>query len=240
MKRKISLFLSIFFMLNTYLYSQNYFLGIESGFHKDIYSISNNKAGDLYIGMDILAIAENLSFKVIFDNNIEIGTGIGYYNYTLNIGVKNIRAFHTGNIVFYRTLSIPLNVGYRYKILPGFYAGINSGLDFDFYFYDDVYILGRQPGMETPASYIDIYFPPLKHNFNILITNKIKLQYITKFNMVVGIFGAYHAGLRDVWECDNATFVINHGEKTYNPVIMTKGSYWSFGIELGYMFQGKK
>ena len=233
--KKFSLLWIALIILSIPIYSQKYYLGVESGFHKDVYSISNNDAGDLYIGMDILAVVENLSFKVIFDNNIEIGTGIGYYNYALNIGVKNIPIFYTGNAVLYRTLSIPLNVGYRFKILPGFYAGFNSGLDFDFCFYEDSYHYGA---VWTPEeNYFSIHFNSLKNNFNVLISNKVQLQYVTRFNMAVGIFGAYHAGLRDMWECDNATFSINNGEKIYTPTIMTKGSYWSFGIELGYIFK---
>ena len=236
MKIFFSLLGIVLLFLSISVHAQKYYLGVESGCHKDVYSISNNDAGDLYIGMDILAVAENLSFKVIFDNNIEIGTGIGYYNYGMVIGVKDIFAFHTDYAVFYRALSIPLNIGYRYKILPGFYAGFNSGLDFDFCFYDEIYY-DYLPGTEIPANHMSIYFPSLKHNFNVLISNKVQLQYVTKFNMAVGIFGAYHAGLRDIWECDNATFVVNNGEKTYNPIITTNGSYWSFGIELGYIFK---
>ncbi len=236
MKKLYSLLWILLLFLSVSVHAQKYYLGVESGFHKDVYSLSNNDAGDVYIGMDILAITENLSFKILFDNNIEIGTGIGYYNYGMIIGVRNIFAFHTDYAVFYRALSIPLNIGYRFKILPGFYAGFNSGLDFDFYFYDSIYY-DTLPGMAPLANYLSIYFPSLKHNFNVLISNKIQLQYVTKFNMVVGIFGAYHAGLRDIWECNDATFVVNNGEKIYNPTITTKGSYWSFGIELGYFFK---
>jgi len=148
-EKKISLLWIALIVLSVPVYSQKYYLGVESGFHKDVYSISNNDARDLYIGMDILAVVENLSFKVIFDNNIEIGTGVGYYNYVLNIGVKNIPALNTGNAVIYRTLSIPLNVGYRFKILPGFYAGFNSGLDFDFCFGQYQFVLYGAAG-STP------------------------------------------------------------------------------------------
>ncbi len=236
MKKIFSLLGIVLLFLSIPAHAQKYYLGVESGCHKDVYSQSNNDAGDLYIGMDILAVVENLSFKVIFDNNIEIGTGIGYYNYGMVIGVKDIFAFHTGYDVLYRALSIPLHIGYRYKILPGFYVGFNSGLDFDFCFHEDSYSYGAA-GTTLEENYYSIYYNSLKNNFNVLISNKVQLQYVTKFNMVVGLFGAYHAGLRDMWECDNATFSINYGEKIYTPTITTNGSYWSFGIELGYIFK---
>ncbi|MEG1556788.1 MAG: hypothetical protein RR356_08730, partial [Bacteroidales bacterium] len=76
----------------------------------------------------------------------------------------------------------------------------------------------------------------LLHKFNVLFANQISLQYVTNINLCISIFGAYHAGLREIWQ-SNFNYNVKQTEEEwhhYNPIYTSRGSYWHFGIELGY------
>ena len=71
-----------------------------------------------------------------------------------------------------------------------------------------------------------------------LLQNSICFQYYTKYNLGIAIFGSYHAGLRDVWQ-GSVELSWNNGN-TLKPTVLSKGSYWHIGLEIGYQLSGKK
>jgi hypothetical protein len=139
---------------------------------------------------------------------------------------------------------------------------VQSGLDFDIYFSEIDYArwerdFGQYSGSVAEWTYLSAN-TRIPH-FNILISNRLVLQYYTKFNMGIAIFGAYHAGLIPVWQNISGHFewkneedpiewqvdranppIWNQGSEILDTKISSNGSYWQFGIELGYKFGKKK
>jgi hypothetical protein len=121
-------------------------------------------------------------------------------------------------------------LGYKFKLANRLYANVYSGLNFDFYFLP-------QKGYDNFYFYLQAK-DALMRRFNILLTNRASLQYFTKFNMGISVYGAYHAGFMQVW---NSMELIPYHEIYQYPVrLLSRGSFWNFGIELGYKFSSKK
>jgi ABC-type glycerol-3-phosphate transport system permease component len=81
--------------------------------------------------------------------------------------------------------------------------------------------------------------------FNVLINSSISLYYVTNFNLFFGVFAAYHAGLRSIW--NNDAFVTDNTiiQSGFLPVYSqirshSNGSYFNFGVEIGYRLRGKQ
>jgi hypothetical protein len=209
----------------------------------------------------------NLNFGFLFKNNIELSLGIGFYLYRIN---RYINKYHLGTKILrtisatptHSTITIPVSVSYNFNLWKNrLFFKVQSGLDFDIYFLevkDDIRVnFGSYAG--SVAKWIYLSENTRVPHFNILIFNKLVLQYYTKFNMGIAIFGAYHAGLIPVWQGISGHFewknendpvewqmdergnvFWNQGSEILDTKFSSNGSYWQFGIELGYKFGGKK
>ncbi len=182
-----------------------------------------------------------LTFSNIFNNNFEIGAGIAYYNYRLHVKKELItekehflRGFGYGS---WQALSIPVFVGYKLDFGEHWYAKINTGLSLDFYKHFnklDNEVHYWSDGTFYTASLV-------KQDFNVLLSNSISIYYITKFNMFIGAHASYYTGLRQVWE-SNAVFdshVPNYEDQDFDVWVTSKGSYFQFGLTVGYRFNKK-
>ena len=241
--KKQFLFSILFLTLFGTTYAQDFYFGLSSGFMKSVYSKTeqNNYIKD---GINYLPSAA-FTFSVIFKNNIELETGIMYYPYPHNIrfrwdtiGAPNpMKGYHGLNDIAYHAFSLPIHFGYKFKLANRLYANIHSGLNFDFYFEE---LRGFAIGSIGDSDiYISSEEGALKQHFNILFANKISLQYFTKFNMGISLYAAYHAGLLQVWE-SFASVSYYGGVKKIQSTFLSRGSFWNFGIELGYKLDKKQ
>lgn len=250
--RKITIIVIILFGLHTVSQAQDFYFGLKSGWKKETYTMTESN-GSVKLFMGSLFPSAQFQFKTIFKDRLELGTGLGYYNYGLQIGMKTEGVkgedsyTRSGSIPLYHSMSIPLTIGYALPIVAGLSVKAIAGLDFDFYFN----FAGGSFGPAT--SYIDengdvisvprdypyriVFIDRYKAKFNVLLLNQLSLEYLTKKNFSVSLFAAYHTGLREVR--DDACLV-NFSETEQMVVqIFSRGSYWHFGLELGYRF-GKK
>lgn len=239
MKKNITLLISTF-LLCISVQAQDFQFGLKSGFHQDVFTITHNN-GKLAPAIDFLSPGIDFSFKTIFPNNIEVGTGIGYYNYECNLRMKTSpwpKSY--SKEIAYRSFSIPVNIGYNLNLYAGLYLNFNMGLHFDFYFNHADGSYHSNIGTEGEQYLLDYYLdgtPTPK--FNVLLSNTLTLYYMTKSNVYVGLFGAYHAGMRDALQAQ-VFYQEGTAEMTTYHMIASKGSFWNFGLEIGYRLTKKK
>ena len=243
------------------LFGQQYHIGASIGWHKDIFTLSETNR---YVSNDksyLYNPSANLNFSFLFKNNIELSLGLGYYQYRFNrflylLDKKNKEIGMGTSYGMFDVLTIPIAVGYGINLWKNrLLFKVQSGLDFDIYFLSEWNGGGCQGEIA-----VDIVSYSTKIPFNILLSNRIVLQYYTKFNMSIAIFGAYHAGLRKTWENASAHFewknendpawlfeddhyhhlIWGQGREILDTKLLSNGSYWQFGIELGYKFGKKK
>ncbi|MDR1346529.1 MAG: hypothetical protein LBK03_07515 [Bacteroidales bacterium] len=242
------LFFALFLSIITSSFGQNYYIGASVGWHQDIFTLSETNKHLSTKHIDIINPSANLEFSVLFENGAEVSTGVGYYRFLftptmfLLQPIDNITALSTGLHVAHNAISIPITGGYNINLWKKrLLLKVQSGFGFDIYFDEDN---GQGEGTEAhenqSMSNIINFEAPIETHFNVLISNKISLQYFTKFGMGISIFGAYHAGLMRVWQNAYGHFDWNNGEEVLDTKIMSNGSYWQFGIELGYKFGKKK
>ena len=233
--KKILIFTVLIF-LTASIYSQDFYFGISSGLMKGVYSKTEPNDYIKSSRINGFRPSVDFTFSVIFKNNLELETGIMYYPYPHNIGFRwdtigatgsIMRGYYTFNDVAYHAFSLPIHFGYKFKLANRLYANIHSGLNFDFYFEES------RSELIGPGVYISAKEGALKQPFNILLSNKVSLQYFTKFNMGISLYAAYYSGLFQVWE-SFASVSYYDGLKTFESTLLSHGSYWNFGLELGY------
>ena len=235
--KKLFLIIS-FILLASVMQAQHYYIGLKSGVKKPVYTLFQQSDSKYKTGMVVFFPTGTIIFKYTFPNNVEVGTGIGYYTYDYPIDTTDHIPSHAEFV--FQAITIPLNFGYNIPLYKGLKLQLNSGVNFDFYFGSG---LGSFGGMKN------IYlFNKTNHNFNILLSNQMALTYTTKFNMTIALFGAYHAGLRNVYESPILKLVGEYNPDAlpgdysnyeYDATAKTRGSYWLFGFELGYHFNKK-
>jgi len=225
-------------------YSQDFYIGLAIGEQCAVYSKTETKN---IVRTNVLFAPQsvNLTFSTIFKNNLELETGIMYYIYPYSYSdlykgkntTENGEEYeasrkHTNWDKAYYAFSIPVHLGYKFKLANRFYANVYSGLNFDFYF---------QPknGFDSQGDYL-YYQTCLTRKFNILLSNKVSLQYFTKFNLGIGVYGAFNTGMFQVWESVRHLYLDYEQTGTYPITFLSRGSYWNFGIELGYKFSKKQ
>ncbi|MEG1556789.1 MAG: hypothetical protein RR356_08735, partial [Bacteroidales bacterium] len=115
MKKKI-LITIICFGIYTHAFSQDFYFGLNTGWIKEQYTAVGNTGG-LKLKMEFLCPTVAFSFKTIFKNNVEVGTGIGFYTYGYNIGIpiytNNKTSYTYSKTAAFRSLSIPISIGYH-------------------------------------------------------------------------------------------------------------------------------
>ena len=57
--------------------------------------------------------------------------------------------------------------------------------------------------------------------------------------MGISVYASYYSGLRQVWE-SHLHYTYDFGETIYKNTYLSRGSFWNFGIELGYKLIGDK
>jgi hypothetical protein len=244
--KKIFINFAVFFITGS-IYSQDFYFGFSPGEISSVYSKTGNN--NFSPCMDIFQVTGNFIFSVLFKNNVELETGIMYYNYPYNIRVSD-GTFH--DVTSYRNpayhaFSLPVHAGYKFKLANRLYANVYSGLNFDFYF-DPINVDYMPYSYNTDKPWDGwlivgdlAYWPEskLQKQFNIMFANRVSIQYFTKFNMGISVYASYYSGLRQVWE--NALhYTYDFGETIHKNVYLSRGSFWNFGIELGYKLTGNK
>jgi hypothetical protein len=242
------LFFALFLSITTLSFGQQYYVGASIGWHQDIFTMSETHKyiSTKYIG--IINPSANLGFNIGFNNGLELSLGCGYYNYMLTPTMfllapnGKINPIRTALCSIYQAISIPIAIGYNINLWnKRFLLKIQSGLDFDICFLESGGLNGYDSLSDGQQIRRNITFEsPVITHFNILLSNRISLQYFTKFGMGISIFGAYHAGLMPIWQTAYGHFDWNNGTEILDTKFLSNGSYWQFGIELGYRFGGKK
>lgn len=240
MKTRI-LFLALLFPITAPCIAQNYYIGAALGWHHDVFHLAETNdffKSNLYV--DFANPMVNLNFSVLLDNGVSISSGIGYYKYKLNYRLHLAQPLHyVGEISFntHDAITIPVTVGYNCNIWKNrLFINLHSGISFD------IYSNGKDLWEEYNSSYLwRIDFEnAAEKSCNILVSNKIAIQYFTKFNMGIALFGGYHIGLLKVWKHAYGYFNWHSGQEVLDTQFLSNGSYWQFGIELGYKFVKKK
>jgi len=242
MKKNILLIVLIFCVFKV-SYSQNYYIGSAFGFHKDCFTIANNNGKIHPSSFDLLNMFGNLNIAYQFKNNTELSLGLTYYKLELNPGVEwdNGNIFYSSNALDgIKTFSIQLGMGYSIQLFKPVFLKINSGFDIDFYINSDF-------GSGTEGNMGDLFLKehfnyPINTPINLLIQNRISLQYFTKSNVGFSLFLSYHSGLFNLFDQPWAEYSwVQNGNtvETLNTKYISNGSNWKIGFEIGYKF-GKK
>ncbi|MCL2435642.1 MAG: hypothetical protein FWD09_05845 [Lentimicrobiaceae bacterium] len=250
--KKIFLISTLFLFITNSVHSQDFYFGISSGMVKSVYFKTDDKKHfqDL---IDASRPSANLIFSTIFKNNLELATGVMFYPYPYKIrasgdemwGERILQTTYRNTAYF--AFSVPVHLGYKFKLAPRLYANIYSGLNFDFYFSELTKRKGSYGwGIGSNVSYATS-IASIKNRFNLMFSNRVSLQYFTKFNMGIGIYAAYHSGLLNVWD-SYEDFGYYHTdisgtygeEKMFQSTLKSDGSFWNFGLELGYKLERNK
>ena len=246
--KKLFIIFTLSLFLTGSVHSQDFYFGASSGMVKSIYFRTDDKKHfkDL---IDVSRPSANVIFSTIFKNNLELATGVMFYAYPYNIRASGEKMWGnrilqtTSDHTAYFAFSLPVHLGYKFKLANRLYANIYSGLNFDFYFNE---LQDQNRGIGGPLTY-STAISPFKNRFNLMVSNRISLQYFTKFNMGIGIYAAYHSGLFNIWNSyeDFGYYHIDisgtHGEyKMFESTFKSDGSFWNFGLELGYKLERSK
>jgi hypothetical protein len=234
--KKISVGIMIVWM-SCSVFSQDLYIGFKSGFKQEVFSTNY----DLYkTKVDFKTPTLALYYSMTFSNHFEIGWGIGYYAYSQNIKIYDDFAYRkvvdcqTGHDVIFQTLSYRFQIGYHLRLAKDFSLKFNTGMHSELYYqnYDKIdqpkYIIG------TSSPEVFIHYGYLWKGYNFLFSNSLSFQYYTKHNIGISIFAAYHAGLL---QAVNNYLVFKEIDYTINDMIFTRGSYFEFGLEVGYRFK---
>jgi hypothetical protein len=251
MKKIFLNFVALFFITGA-IYAQDFYFGYSPGEVSSVYSKMGNK--NFKNRMYVFMLTGNFTFSVILKNNVELETGIMYYPYPYIVGAPTREDDDTfkPNVQYglaYRAFSLPVHVGYKFKLANRFYANIYSGLNFDFYFdpYNSEYSPYKisedgdwEPGLWSRFG--DLTYcseSKLQKCFNVMFANRFSIQYFTKYNMGISLYASYYSGLRQVWE-SHLHYTYDSGQTFHKNTFLSRGSYWNFGIELGFKLTGNK
>lgn len=80
--KKIIIILVVLFQLHTISQAQDFHIGLKSGWKKETYTMTENN-GSVKLFMGSLFPSAQFQFTTIFKDHLELGTGLGYYNYGL-------------------------------------------------------------------------------------------------------------------------------------------------------------
>ena len=245
--KKIFLNLVVLFFLTGAIYAQDFYFGFSPGEISSVYSKIGDKDFTNY--MNVFQVTGNFIFSVVFKNNVELETGIMYYNYPYRIRgpIKSDGAFRINIWVrnpAYHAFSLPVHVGYKFKLAHRLYANVYSGLNFDFYFSPSnveymPYNQGETWGWNVFGDLVYWTENKLQKRFNVMFANRFSIQYFTKYNMGISLYASYYSGLRQVWE-SHLHYTYDSGKTFHKNTYISRGSYWNFGIELGFKLTGNK
>ena len=252
--KKFIIIITLFFCFKQVAFSQDFYFGLKTGWTKETYTLTAHY-GLVKLFMEPLSPTAMFHFKTIFNNRMELGTGLGFYNYGFQIGTKTFLVYKcnytfgwNANNPIYRSFTIPIALGYSFPVIGGLSVKISSGINFDLYFDYNIrstsfypfYHMGEDGNLiEEPITYpyAESFYYGNSARFNILLSNQISIEYCTKKNFCISVFTAYHTGLREVW---NGKCFIHFDEiETLYVALFTRGSYWHFGLELGYKLNRK-
>jgi len=236
------LLIAIFFCFGNTIFSQNLKVQINTGLTKEQFTFTNDN--DLCKSMTSI-LKPNLSVDISYHikDGIWIQSGFGYHNFYHYIGIYETPPFGKTKNLF-STLSIPVCIEKSFKINKHLHISIISGLSFQYYFNelqeDQINFSGNGFYFVEPAStHIFNIKNSLHQNYNIGLLNKIEASYTTNSNLYFSIYGSFNSGLFDIWH-ESARFSENYGADIYEPIITSRGSYWNFGIGIGYIFKTKE
>ena len=259
MKKIIFVFIT-FFCIQSAVFSQDFYIGSKVG-------LKQNKILNVFKGVD-LASAGNITmptvqilFRTTFLKKWEIETSIGWYNYSQKIKAKidsdiaffalgyrgnDVKVLSTSQERLYGSVFISPKAGYRFTLLPELHLRLNTGLQLGLMY--NARSTSSTLVESDPFEMYIIYRGVQKPYLNLHISNSVSLQYTTKFNMYFSIFAAYHVGLFEVYQSE--IYLVNRkssesffysGKDNYMALLAPiKGSYFEFGIELGYTWKKKQ
>ena len=250
--KKIFINFVTLFCITGAVYAQDFYFGFSPGEISSVYAKTGDKK--FTMPMNVFQITGNFVFSVIFKNNVEFETGIMYYNYPYRMKVPESNDDNrvVWNIPIgwgaYHAFSLPIHVGYKFKLANRLYANVYSGLNFDFYFAPNnrEYRAFQHPDTVGLSSWWGrfgdlMYYPEnkLQKHFNVMFANRVSIQYFTKSNMGISLYASYYSGLRQVWE-STFHYTYDFGETIHKNTYISHGSYWNFGIELGFKLPANK
>jgi len=256
--KKYSLILVLIFSFVSFSYGQDFYLGLRSGFKKETYSIVGNGGKEFQSKMNYAFPTTRLIMRAMFSNNLEVGGGLGYYAYNRNVGMiydntYGIINVFSGNEALFKSIEFSCQVGYSLPIARDFYLKLNMGIDFNIHILKEYHDISQitETNVSNESADMTIYSPSHRENHsagNIMLVNTIAFQYFTKFNLGISIFTSYHTGLLPVtyeiavvYPKNMPTFgFLPDNYLYYTYPYSTRGSYWEFGLELGYRFKKKK
>ena len=149
----------------------------------------------------------------------------------------------TSNQPIYGCIFFTPKAGYRFPINHNLHLRLNTGMQIGF-----VYNARSTANTVVDADPFELfvaYRGVKKPNINLLVSNTISLQYVTKPNIYFAFFASYHIGLLNVYQSDvyivnrrsNEIYYYSGHDEYINSSVTTKGSYFEFGVELGYQLK---
>lgn len=244
--KSIIVFIILFITLQSNIFAQKNEIATAFSLHYDIVSIAPNDNNYFRQSLDGLSPSMELSFTHTTKQNFIYKTGIRYLKFGHNIHVEypppldNI--YHGPFFAMYEIIEIPLQIGYSFDLNNHFSLMLMSGASFHHIY--NVMLGGFEgyytfPNTNNNQRLIFDLDNCLQQRFNILISNSITLSYITKRNINYSLFCTYNSGLFDMWH-EKVRLEIDNASEIYEPTITSRGSYWNFGIGIGYVFKSKK
>jgi hypothetical protein len=262
------------FCIGNLTFAQEFYAGVKSGLKIEYYKRpleKNAKSSNYFFqdgnvlvsSMDFSSPTVQAVFRTTFPSNWEVEAGFGWYNYSQKLkakidascasftfGFKNSSEskyiFSTSNERIYGCAFFSPKAGYRFNLSPNLHLRLNTGMQIGFLY--NVRTSANTIVESDPFEMYIVYRGIKKPNINLLVSNTISLQYITKPRIYFSFFISYHAGLLNVYQSD--VYIANrkssesdfyNGHDTYiNSSVTTRGSYFEFGIELGYMWSKNK
>jgi hypothetical protein len=216
--------------------AQNSEILLKTGFINRQITITNDKG----LLKHPISFYELNKFEAAYNyttiDNLVFGTGTGYYVYWESSCFKE---GGLSGMTIYRSISIPLQLGYKFEIFPNFNLTYSSGIDIDIYFdkYNGYKRTGNLITNSNMLSYMVYYDNSVKRSFNMLLSQSLNLSYLIKNRVSVNLFCSYHSGLFEVLEATGEVKTIEETPQLIcNPIITSNGSYFNVGIGIGYVF----
>lgn len=224
------------------IHSQEKTILVNSGLHYDMISITQNQREYFKQRIDGLSPSFELSWHYVSKQGFLFKTGLSYSNFGHNIGIKDLngRDFYHGTYFdMFKFISLSTEFGYSLQLFKHFNLNFSSGIAFSYLFHQvggtlEGYYWNPYENLNQRIVYT--MNNCLQQKYNISISNRVQLSYKTKRNICYNLHCSYNAGLFHIWE-ETARLEINDASEIFEPTFTSRGSYWNFGLGVGYVFR---
>ncbi len=236
-----------FISLFSNIKAQDYSISIETAINKEIlnYTQINNKQITISDVWALSLPSIDINFSKTNANGISFSTGFGTYSYEYKFDLtthgpqltsdnqdKRFRLYHKS----YQALRLPFRLGKNFNLGNSFKLNIQLGLQFEYCLPNSSkFSLGYTEADDTFFNMNSKVYNT--YDLNVLFLNRVEFSYTLKSKFYFNIFASYYSGLLENTKTDSI-LVIRDNYSSFTS-IYTRGSYFDFGIGIGYIFNKK-